>query len=401
MNHAIQITKYDHEGRGIAKINNKIIFVPNTCINDVINVRIIKEYPKYYLGGIVNYIEENPSKIKPQCPYYNDCGGCNISIMNYQDQLKFKQEKLANIFNHNLNINIPINITPSSESYHYRNKITLHVQNGILGLYREETHNLIPIDKCLLVSDNVNNLIKTILKDIELTTVKNIIIKEQEHKIQLIINGKIDQKQVVSKLKSQVVSIINNNQTIYGTTHLKVSINNLIFQISPQSFFQVNTNTIIKLYNQVLKYASPTKNDTIIDLYCGTGSIGLYLSKYCKQVIGIELNPQAIKDAKENARLNKITNATFIEGDVKDIINNKYQANIIIVDPPRKGLDQKTINIILTIKASKVIYVSCNPITLVRDLKQLMSTYQIIDTTGVDLFPQTSHVECVCVLNRR
>lgn len=387
----LKIIDMDHMGSGIAKDNNKVIFIPKSVPDDICEVEIIKDNQKYAKGKITSIIEPSSLRKKALCPYYKECGGCNISNLDYQEQLAFKESKVKNIFKKYLNLDINPTVIKSNKQYTYRNKITYHYDK-VLGLI-SEYDGLVNIDSCLLVSDNINNLFNEIKKN-DLSKVKLITIKECDNGLILSITGSM----LIDNLKDKCLSIYLNNKCVYYKEDGYIYLDNLKYMISNQSFFQVNTSNITNLYNEIIKYGNFVKTDKVIDLYCGVGSITLYISKYVKEVLGIEIVEDAIKDAKVNANINKINNVKFICGDVSKLIDDNLKGNILIVDPPRTGLDKHTIEVINKKKITKVIYVSCNPMTLVRDLK-LLTNYELENISIVDMFPQTHHVECVCSLS--
>ena len=388
----VEIIKLDHQGRGIGKINNKIIFVPNTLPGEIVEIKITNEKKNYIEGQVIKYIKTSKRRIKPQCPYYELCGGCQLMHMSYEDQLKYKQEKTENIIHKYTDNNIKINpIIKCNDIYNYRNKITLHIHNKI-GLYKKNNNELININKCLLVDNNINNIIKEIksinLEDDEIT------IRSNNKNTLLYYKNKHNNFNSVN-----VDNLILNNTIIKGKKYNIEKLNNLKFIISPTSFFQVNTKQTIKLYNKIKELANINKNDNILDLYCGTGTIGLYLSNECKNVLGVEINKDAILDANNNKELNNIQNAKFIAEDAKNIIKTtKYHPDIIIVDPPRSGLFKGMVNDLFKLNVKKLIYVSCNPITLARDLKELSKKYLIETIQPIDMFPNTYHMETVGVI---
>ena len=390
----VKIIDMDHLGNGIGKIDNKVIFVPKAVPGDLCEINIIKNNKKYDVAKIEEIIEPSIDRTKASCPFYHICGGCNISNLNYKKQLDFKINKIKNIFKKYLNIDIFPNIIPSEKEYNYRNKITYHIDNKEIGLIGE-FDKFISIEKCQLVSDEVNNLYKEIRKK-DLSNVKLITIKECDNGLILSINGNMN----IDNLKTKCISIYMNNKCIYYKEDGYIFINNLKFFISNSSFFQINTTNIKKLYDLIIKYGDFTKNDQVIDLYCGVGSITLYVAKYVKNILGIEIIEDAIIDAKRNATINNITNAKFICGDVSKLNEDDIKGNILIVDPPRVGLDSHTKKIINNKQFKRIIYVSCNPMTLVRDIKE-MDNYKLEKITLVDMFPQTHHTECVCLLTLR
>lgn len=363
------IIDYDHHGRGMAKINDKIVFIPNTMIGEKVKIKITKNKKNYMEGKVIEYIEENKNRVKNLCPYYEKCGGCDILHIPYNEQLLYKENKIKNIVSRYLKDDIHINnIVKSDKQFNYRNKVTLHTNNNKIGYYEKNSNNIIPINNCLLLNPTLNNYIKTIDKTNE--------------KLVLRTNG-------IDILDDNNSSIIKN-------------IGKYKYLVSLKSFFQVNDNVTYKLYEKIKEYCNSTKEDTILDLYCGTGTIGIYLSEYCNKVLGIEINKQAIIDANKNKDLNNINNIEFIAEDVSKIINKiKFKPSIIVVDPPRAGLDEKTIKEIIKINPNKLIYVSCDPMTLVRDLNILKYYFNIKEITPFDMFPNTYHVESVVLMNRK
>lgn len=391
----VEVIKLDHLGRGIGKLDGKIIFIPNALPNEIVSVKIIKDKKRYYEGIVTEYKKLSNKRIQPLCPYYDKCGGCDLMHLDYNDELKFKQEKIENIINQYVNENIKINkIIGSDNIYNYRNKLTLHINNKI-GLYQKQSNDIIEIDKCLIVDDKINKIIKD-LKKYKINT-KEIIIKASDKETMISYNGNI------SKIEDLNCSNIwENSKLIKGNGYIQEKIGNLTFQISPEAFFQVNTKQTKKLYDKIKVMANLSKNDQVLDLYCGTGTIGLYLSDACSKVLGVEINEQAINNANNNKKINNIKNAEFIVGDAKKVIKDiKFKPSVIIVDPPRSGLFKGMVDDLIKFKADKIIYVSCDPMTLARDLNILQEHYEITEIQPVDLFPHTHHVECIAKLIRK
>lgn len=400
----VKIEKLDHQGRGIGFINEKITFIPFCLPDDIVEVIITKEKKKYNEGRIVKYIEKSEKHIKQNCPYYKFCGGCDLRHMSYDDQLKFKENKVKEIIHKFTDSNIKIdNIIGSSLFDNYRNKVTFKI-NKKLGLCEKNSNDIINIDNCLLLDDKINNLIKYI-NSIDLSNVNSVVIKStyftKQTCIILYTNEKFDENlEFLEKFTDTIIINRNGKEEIkYGKGNIFENLDNLIFKISPSSFFQVNSKQTLNLYNLVLEKCTLKGKEIVYDLFCGTGTISLFLSRWCQKVIGIEINKDAIKDATENMYLNNIKNCTFLAGDVSKIIKSqKEKADIIVVDPPRAGLDNITIENVFRLNPEKIVYVSCDPITLARDLKILSEKYHIESVTPVDMFPNTYHVECVCVL---
>ena len=397
----VVIEKMNHQAMGIAKINGKVVFIAKVIVGDIVDIDIVKEYKNYNIGRVNKIIKNGSKRVDVLCPYYDICGGCSISAYTYQDELEYKVNNVIDIFKRN-EIDIKPNIIKSDNRYGYRNKITLQVSNGIIGLYEEDSNKIVDVDKCLLVSDKLNEIIDIIKKNINVNKCNKIVIRDTYYGIMIIFYGSVNNEEVIKYLGKKAVSIYtydNKYKCIYGEKYLYEMIGEYKYRISPDSFFQVNSRTVNKLYNKVVEYAIKNeKKDNLVDLYCGTGTIGIYLSKYFNNIIGIELNKQAVEDAKENAKINSVNNIKFYAGDVGKIINDQVKADVIVVDPPRSGLDKRTKDILLKIKANKIVYVSCNPLTLARDIKELDNGYELGDITLVDMFPNTHHVESVCVL---
>ena len=402
----IKIEKLDHQGRGIGKINEKVIFVPNTQIGEIVEIQIIKEKKKYLEGKVIKWIKKN-NRVEPLCPYYAECGGCDLQHISYENQCIYKENKIKEIIQKYVGIDIPIKpIIQNENPFYYRNKTTFQVQNQI-GLYQEQSHQLIEIKECKISDNKINQLLK-IMHTLPLQNIEKITIKASKNKkesmVILHVNRLIEKETIVKVLKEQTDSIIleyqNQYQTIYGKEQINEIVGQIEYGISPDSFFQINTKMAEKLYEKVLEYGNFSKKDKVLDLYCGTGTIGLYISKYVKKVIGIEKNPYAIKDALKNKEKNQINNIEFICGDALKNIKNIKEMDTIIIDPPRAGLDKNSITNLLQIHAPKIIYVSCDPMTMARDLNILKEDYEIVEITPIDMFSNTYHVECVCLLNK-
>ena len=390
----VLIDRFNDTGEGIGKINNEIVFVEKTVPGDVVEVENIIKHKNYLEASPAKIIKNSSKRIPAPCPYYEKCGGCQIMNLNYPEQLAYKKEKVINIFKKYGDITVDPNIVFDKE-WHYRNKITLQAENNKIGLFKSKSNEIVEIDECLLISNSMNELIKFIKENIKLAGINQIMLREANNQHMVVFKGNIDNTEAL-KLKNKVDSIYINNNHIYGTKEITTTLEKYTFKISKDSFFQVNHNQTIKLYNKVKEYLNKKKK--ILDLYCGTGSIGIYVSDNCQSILGIEINKQAIKDANINKKINNIENISFKCGDVANIITSKDKYDTIIVDPPRSGLSKKTRKILLEISPNYIIYVSCNPITLVRDIKELSSKYELKDITLFDLFPNTYHVESVSLL---
>lgn len=385
----VEITNLDHFGRGIVK-KEKPIFIDNALVGEIVEIEITKDNKKYSEGRVIKYIKKSPLRVESNCPFYDKCGGCDLLHLSYQEQLKYKETKVKEIIKKFSGLECVKEIVPTIQ-YNYRNRVTLHVKQK-LGYYQKKSYDIINIDNCLIADERINDFIKK-LNNIDLNTITKITIRVSSKESMLVIEGgKLD----ITSFK-EVDTIIVDNQVLKGRGYIIEEINNLKFVISPDSFFQVNRLGMINIYNQVLKYVD---NDTnVLDLYCGTGTIGIYLADKVNQVLGIEINKSAINDALMNKKINNLDNIDFKLGDVEDVLNNNsFKADCIVVDPPRAGLGNMVIKNIFKIQPQKLIYVSCDPVTLARDLNILKDKYNVVEITPFDMFSNTYHVECVCAL---
>lgn len=404
----VEILRLDHNGRGIGKLNNKTIFIPNTLVGEIVTVKNIVEKKRFIEAEVESWIKKSPLRVEPICPYFKECGGCDMMHMPYQEQLKYKIDKIKDIITRfsEFNPDLVKNIIYDTEHY-YRNKVTFHVKETC-GFYQKKSYDIIPVEKCYLISEEMNGLLQIIKKSIELQNISSIIIRSSNRTKETMVIFELKEKKTLdikhSPLTDKVTSVYTlyqkEYQLIYGAKYLTEQLFDLSFHISPSAFFQVNTNVCEKLYHQVSTYLNPTKDDCLLDLYCGTGTIGLSLASSVGKVMGVEINPDSIRDANLNKEQNGITNAEFYASKVSDMIED-MQGSLVVVDPPRAGLDSKTILELKEIKPKRLVYVSCDPMTLVRDLKELSSTFHLEEITLFDMFPQTAHVECVCLLNGR
>lgn len=388
------IENLDHQGRGIAKQNEKVYFIENALPNEEVEVEITKQKKNIIEGKVTKYYKKNEeNRVEPLCPYYGICGGC--SIMHIKNQNKYKLDKLNNIINKYVDKNIEIKEVESLNKYNYRNKITLQVKDNTLGLYKKESNDIVEIDNCLLVNEKINQIIKLIKKNQNLKNINQIVIKSMEESMVTFYTNK-DININVDYLKNYVQSIYVNKKLIYGKNKISAIMDKYKFLVSSESFFQVNTIEATSMYNYIKSLIE--KTNVIFDLYCGTGTIGIFIHDKADKLIGLEINADAIKDANENKKINNIENIEFFESDASNIIQKtNLKPNIIIVDPPRNGLSDKMIDDINKLEPEKIVYVSCDPMTLARDVKKL-NKYDAINIKGFDMFPNTYHVESVILL---
>ncbi len=392
----LKIERLSDNGDGIGFIDGKVVFVPKTVPGDVILIKDIKDYKKYYRGSLDTIVGKSDIRCDIECPYYDICGGCQIMGISYEKQLEYKKNKVVNIFKKYADIDINPFIF-GNKQFKYRNKIILHVSDGKLGLVKYHSHGFVNIDRCLLVSDKINEVIKIINDKLDLVDVSKIMLREAINgDIMVKFYGDISCEQIVNSLDGIVKSIYVGDKLVFGDERIFSILNGFSFGISPESFFQVNYEGMIKIYDRVLGYIND--GDRILDLYCGSGSIGIYVSSKCSSVFGVEINESAIRDANLNKEINGLDNVNFRCGNVDSIIDGKYRCDTVIVDPPRGGLNKKTRDILLDVNSDKIIYVSCDAITLARDINYLKSKYYLEDITLIDMFPNTYHVESVACL---
>ena len=399
----VTITKLDHFGRGITNINDKICFIDKALPNEECEIEITNDKKNYQEGKLINIITKSDDRVIPDCPYYDLCGGCHLMHYDYSKQLEYKENKVKELLSRFASIN-DITIKPiiHGNNYNYRNKLTLHGVGNKIGLYQEKSNRLIEVDKCLITSEKINNVVTRLKnyftndEDIKSITIKTTSLNE----IMLVIIGRVDANNFINSF-SDIDSIYLNNNLIHGKETITETMNDLSFEIYPESFFQVNYQMMLEMYNKVINYYKDNTNLKVLDLYCGTGTIGMLIAKYCKEVIGVEVNKEAIESANKCKVKNNISNISFYLGKVEDKIDLFKDIDSIVVDPPRSGLDKHTIETILNLKPNSIIYVSCDPVTLARDLNILKEEYQILEVQPIDMFPNTYHVENVCILERK
>ena len=395
----VVIDRFDDLGRGIAYVGDKVTFIPNTIPGDRVAITITKENKKYNIAKVDKYLKLSSMRVKPKCPYFDICGGCTLQNISYEDTINYKYNKVKNLFKKN-KIDINPTIIKNPSPFNYRNKISLKVIDKKIGFYEESTHNIVEINECIIASDAINKTIPLISEfniingSITIRCNKNdeiLIILESNDKLNIDIN--------YLKSKIKLVGIVINNETFYGDNFLIENINDYFYKISYDSFFQVNPYVASILFNEVSKRIN--EEDTVLDLYCGVGTLSLNAYR-AKEVIGVEIVENAILNAIFNARINKIDNVKFILNDSTKVVsklNKKFSK--VIVDPPRSGLTKTIIENILKVNPEEVIYVSCDPATLVRDILLFIDKYRISEAIIFDMFSYTYHVETMIVLKRK
>lgn len=443
----VDIVDIGQGGVGIGKYDGFTVFVDGGLIKDKVKVKINKSKKNYAVGDIVEIIEESPYRVKRRCnDSLKECGGCQIQELDYQKQLDIKTNEVKQVINRIGKLeDVLIHETLGMEDpIRYRNKAQFPIQkvgsSPLIGFYKKKSHDIIPTDKCVIqheINDKIMKIIKTYINAYKVSiydekthtgVLRHLVTKigftTNEVMVVLVANGrKLPYlKELASVLEENVpgfktlVVNVNREKTnvilgrenivVYGDGKINDYIGDLVFEISPLSFFQVNPAQTEVLYNKALEYADLKENDTVFDIYCGIGTISLFLAKKAKKVYGIEIVEDAIKDAKINANLNKLDNVEFYVGKAEEVVPKMYKegktANVVVVDPPRKGCDEKVLDTIVSMKPDRVVYVSCNPSTLARDLAYLDERgYKCLEIQPVDMFPHTMHVESVAKLVRK
>ena len=445
----VSIEDMSEDGAGIGKLDGYIWFIKDAVIGDVVRARAMKMKKNYGFARLMEILTPSEARVEPKCPVARQCGGCQLQAMSYEEQLKFKERKVKN---HLLRIGKfkenEIHMLPimgMKEPWRYRNKAQFPFgldKNGniVAGFYAGRTHDIIECEDCLLGVEENKDILGIIkgfmrvhgIRPYDETThkglVRHALIRKGFHSgeimVCLVINGKdIPAKEQLVEELCQVKGMtsisysINQEKTnvimgkeivnLYGPGYITDNIGNVTYQISPLSFYQVNPVQTEKLYGTALEYAGLTGNETVWDLYCGIGTISLFLAQNAKKVYGVEIVPQAIEDARRNAALNNITNAEFFTGKAEEVLpeqyeKNKVYADVIVVDPPRKGCDQVCLDTILKMAPKRVVYVSCDSSTLARDLRYLADGgYEVEKVRCCDMFGQSCHVETVVLLSHK
>lgn len=427
------------------------VFVKDAVVGDVVEAKLVKVKKNYAYARLEKVIKPSSFRVEPRCRFHRQCGGCQIQALDYNKQLEFKENKVKNNliriggFDESFIEQVMEPIVGMEEPYHYRNKAQYPVGydrdgNLITGFYAGRTHSIIANTNCVLGvpgNEEILQLILAYMKSNHVSAyceetgeglVRHILIrtgfKTGQIMVCMIVNGKgLPNEQALIdaliKIPGMTSISINTNtentnvimgkstRTLWGTSYIEDKIRDITFRISPQSFYQVNPVQTEKLYGLALEYAGLTGKENVWDLYCGIGTISLFLAAKAKKVYGVEIVPQAIEDAKENARINGITNAEFYVGKAEEVLPEQYEKNqvyaeVIVVDPPRKGCDEVCLSTMLKMQPERIVYVSCDSATLARDLKILCEGgYELKKVRPVDQFGHTTHVEVACALSRK
>ena len=398
----VKIEKLDHFGRGICYIDGKICFVEDTLPGEEVKVKITLEKKKYMLGRVKDFYSVSSDRVDDVCPYKDKCGGCDLSHLSYKMENEYKCLKVKEILKKYADVDeVLVEDVSFGEEYNYRNKITLHGDHNIIGYYKKNSNDIVPINKCLLVDEKINHIINVINMMSSDNEYKDIIIRvsNDSEEILISITGKVKGYEVLEDLCD---SLIINDEVIKGERCIMSFIGEKKFIISDKGFFQVNKTLTERLYNEVLNIVKEVKPKKVLDLYCGCGTIGIYISDYVDEVVGVEVFKESIENAKKNKKLNNCHNIRFICDKVENVIDNiKDNTDLVIVDPPRGGLDKTSIDVLLSMNVNNLIYVSCDPVTLARDIKLLKEKYDVVSVKPFNMFSKTYHVECVCLLKAK
>ena len=438
----VNVSSYGSEGEGICKIDGYTIFVPGAAAGDLARIKVVKALKNYGYGKLIKVISPSADRCVPACPVAGMCGGCSIMHLDYDAQLRYKQQKVLDSMKRIGGINVAVDETVASPlQAEYRNKVSLPVSTEnekiAVGFYALGSHRVVESDCCILQMPFCKEIENTVISYMENNgvspyseetckgSIRHIFIRNGFHSGEIMVvivsarkelpNEKelasalaanINVKSVIINYNPKKTNVIlgNHSRLLYGRDFIYDSISGLNFKINHRSFYQINTPVTELLYNKVLELMGDCTEKTVFDIYCGIGTISLFAASLAKKVIGVEFIPEAVDNARENAKDNNIGNAEFYAGDAAEVIKKLYEdgfsADIVILDPPRKGCID-ILDTVVNINPEKIIYVSCNPATLARDAKVLeLNGYRIISVTPYDMFPHTSHVETVVLITR-
>lgn len=431
---------YSSEGLGIVRLNGAVVFVPQAVRGETVDLKITKVMKTCAAGKIVRIKTPSPERTKPECPYYGACGGCDFQHLSYTEELWAKRRRVQDALERLGGTGLQVEeILGAKDPTHYRNKSQYPVgADGAIGFFRARTHQVVPVERCLIqseVSDQTAKAVGAWMKRYRIAPydertgkglIRHVYVRvnrKGESLCCLVANGRKVPREpelaayiraaaprtagVVLNTNCKQGNVILGEQyrTIWGQDFLLDTLCDLTFKLSVPSFYQVNRDQAEVLYNKALEFAGLTGQETVLDLYCGTGTITLCLARRAKRVIGAEIVPPAIADARENAQRNGIENVEFFCGDAAAVAakleEDGLRPDVITVDPPRKGLSPEVIASVTAMGPARVVYVSCDPATLGRDVKIFRELgYQAVRACAVDMFPGTRHVETVCLLSR-
>ena len=445
--YVVEIVDIGQGGVGIGKFDGFTVFVDGGLVKDKIKVKIIKSKKNYAVGEIVEILEPSPYRVERKCgKELRECGGCQIQELDYKEQLNIKTNEVKQVISRigKLDDVVIHDAIGMDEPFRYRNKAQFPIQKvdgvPVIGFYKKKSHDIIPTDQCIIqhdVNDKIIKIIKTYIRAYKFSiydekthtgVLRHLVTKvgftSKEVMVVLVANGRklpyLNElasvlKENIPGFKTLVVNVNREktnvilgqeNRVIYGDGKINDNIGDLVFEISPLSFFQVNPVQTEVLYNKALEYANLGENDTVFDIYCGIGTISLFLAQKAKKVYGIEIVEEAIKDAKRNAEINNLDNVEFYVGKAEEVVPKMYKqgkrGNVVVVDPPRKGCDEKVLDTIVSMEPDRVVYVSCNPSTLARDLNYLDERgYKCVEVQPVDMFPHSVHIENVALIVKK
>lgn len=440
-------TDITHEGNGVGKVEGYPIFVPLVLPGETASIKVVKVNKKFAFGKLLEIKEASPERETPPCAVFHKCGGCQLQHMSYSMELEMKQNQVKNVMKKIAHLeDVPVHpVVGMEEPWRYRNKIQIPVgeKNGelITGFYRQRSHEIIDdMDTCVIqdhTGDDLQEAVRKMADQLGISAydevshqgeLRHIIVRSayETGKAMVVLvtrTEKVPQlKALIEELTQtypQITSVIQNinadktnvilgkqSRTLYGDDYLVDHMGDLEFLISAHSFYQVNPPQTKHLYEQALAYAAVDADDTVVDAYCGIGTISLFLAQQAKQVYGVEIVPEAIQDAKMNAKRNKLDNVHFEVGKAETVMpewtKEGLRPDVIVVDPPRKGCDEGLLQAMMDMGPKRIVYVSCNPSTLARDLRILADGgYEIREIQPVDMFPQTMHVESVTLLEKQ
>lgn len=427
------------EGKGVVKINDDVIFCNGLFIDEEADILIEYQRSKVYYGKIKKLYKLSKYRIQPKCKICTSCGGCQFQQLSYEGQIEYKYNRVKQAFKRIAHLDVKIDdVIKMDDPYFYRNKAQMPIgydkyKNIICGMFKEKTHQIIPVDVCYIENQKTEKIFKAItylmekhhilpydedkkegiirhvlirtsyhFNEIMVVLVSNVLnFKGQRNFINELIKLCPDITTIVENINSRTTNVIlgEKEKILYGKGYIKDTICGLTFKISASSFFQINPIQVEKLYKKALDLLELSPNCTLLDAYSGVGTIGLIASKKCQNVISVELNKNAYLDGIKNAKNNNISNVYFVNDDASDYINKSdISFDAVIMDPPRKGSDEKFLNALINNKVKKICYISCNPETLARDVSYLSKYYKITNVTPVDMFPMTSHVETIVLL---
>ena len=439
-----EITGLTSEGSGVCRADGMAVFVPGTAVGDICEIKIVKVLKNYAFGIVEKLVSPSPDRVENTCSVYKKCGGCLLRHISYEAECRTKNGIVRDAFERIGGLSPEFDeFLGAEKTERYRNKAQYPIGStdgkAVCGFFAPRSHRIVPVEDCALQPAVFGSIIKCILEyidekkipvyDEESNTgiIRHIYLRQGAHSgeimVCLIVRKDIsrqlsslcrrlpekftDIKSIVININPHKTNVILGDKcmTLWGNDTISDTMCGNTIEISPLSFYQVNTLQAEKLYAKALEYASPDGSETIADLYCGAGTIGLSMAKNAAKIVGVEVIPQAVENAKENAIRNNITNAEFHCGDAGEVFGRLRRQgckpDIIIIDPPRKGCSSETIDVIAEAAPAKIVMISCNPATAARDAKLLSEKgYRVAKVCGVDLFPRTGHVECVVLMSR-